>query len=93
VLQVINANPGNLTPVFDAILEKAHSLCGAVIGSLLVYDGEHFRAIAGHGHPERVARSWPRRSAPMPSYKDWWTANPLSTLRISQRPWSIQSMG
>jgi signal transduction histidine kinase len=51
VLQVISSSPGELEPVFQAILENATRICEASFGNLLLSEGSAFRVAAMHGAP------------------------------------------
>jgi adenylate cyclase len=56
VLQEINANPGNLRPVFDAMLDKARRLTQSEFSSLATYDGSVFHLFSVDGsQPETLA--------------------------------------
>src|SRR5262249_39704215 len=51
VLGVISSSPGELQPVFDAMLASATRICGANFGNLYLRDGEEFHLVAHHNTP------------------------------------------
>ena len=58
VLGVINASPGDLSPVFQEIIEKAVKLCDAAEGGLRSFDGELFHLVALAGAESDPAPAW-----------------------------------
>jgi GAF domain-containing protein len=62
ILRAISSSPGELTPVFKAILDNATRICGTKLANLFLQEGGVFRAVA--------------MSAPS-SYPDWWRKEPI----------------
>ena len=62
ILQTINESPGDLTPVFDTMVESAMRLCQADYGHVYSYDGKLLHLVAAHGDPRYV--NWIKESGP-----------------------------
>ena len=63
VLRVISSSPGELEPVFTAMLENATRICDAKFGIMTLYEGGSFRAVALHNAPPEFAEA--RRREPL----------------------------
>ena len=66
VLKVISSSPGELEPVFNAMLENATRICEAKVGNLFLFDGDDYRAVAVHGNSD---------------YADWFRRDPMARAR------------
>ena len=62
VLKVISSSPGELAPVFDAMLANATRICEAAFGNLFLREGFIFRSVAIHSKKGHVD-SWRRNPA------------------------------
>ena len=63
VLGVISSSPGELQPVFRAMLESATRICEAKFGSMYLREGDAFRIVAMHNAPPAFAEA--RRLQPL----------------------------
>src|SRR5262249_11808357 len=57
VLRVISSSPGDLEPVFEAMLEKAVRICDAKFGNIYRWDGELLHLLAAHNTPPAFAEA------------------------------------
>ncbi len=65
VLKVISSTPGELDPVFNAMLGNATRICEAKFGILQLSEGDSFRAVALHDVPPAYAE-WRLKSVLRP---------------------------
>src|SRR5262245_47586298 len=63
VLGVISSSPGELNPVFEAMLENATRICEAKFGTLSLYEGDGFRVTSLRNAPQPSAEE--RRRNPV----------------------------
>jgi hypothetical protein len=77
VLKVISSSPGELEPVFQAMLENAVRICDATFGNIYRWDGNTLHLIAAHNTPPALAEA--RRRSPLHPAKDSLIARMLET--------------
>src|SRR5215831_3365067 len=64
VLRVIASSPGDLAPVFQAMLDNATRICDANFGGLYLRDGDEFRLSAVHNMPPALVQARRRMLRP-----------------------------
>ena len=83
VLKVISSSPGALTPVFDAMLQNAVSICEAKFGTMFRFDGDVAYVVAMLNLPpaldEHLRQRGRRQPAPGSDLEKVWS--PLSPTR------------
>jgi len=67
VLKIVSASPGDMKPVFEAMLSNAMRLCEAKFGHILLYDGERFHATHLHDVPKAYREFWEKHGPIRPS--------------------------
>jgi two-component system, NtrC family, sensor kinase len=82
VLRVISSSPGDLKPVFTAMLENAARICGANFGNIYRWENDALHLVASHNLPPAYAII--RGSAPFRPPADSPTARMIETKSVTQ---------
>src|SRR5262249_32944438 len=84
VLQVISSSPGELEPVFQAMLENAVRTCDAKFGTLYLREGDAFRMVATHNAPPAYVEARRRRREPFRPHPSAPLGHVASTKQVVQ---------
>ena len=82
VLKVISSSPGDLKPVFDAMLANAARLCEAKFGALGLREGDAYRIVAIHNAPQAFAEFMQRE--PLRPSPNGTLGRAIVTKRVAQ---------
>ena len=82
VLQVISSSPGDLKPVFDAMLANAARLCEAKFGALGLRENDAYRIVAIHNAPQAFAEFMQRE--PLRPSPNVTLGRAIATKRVAQ---------
>ena len=83
VLRVISSSPGDLQPVFAAMLENAVRICDAKFGTLYLKDGDCFSTAAHHNVPPAYKEARAGIVRPSRNTTIWRAANTKKPVQIA----------